>query len=326
MATYEVIYRDENPEQPADSPLHIEVVQVSRDAASQKSFLQMKARNISDAPIGNIGVEACIVAPDGGSETVSFALGNAEIAPGEVWQPAAQSFALAEIGQIKLAVEHADGSELPGLDMEADSKEPIVESAAAQKEAEPETVSPSVPVATPSSEQERKTPETVSVPKKPLIAVIAVIAIAAAIGIGFALGGGGEGKSASDAQAPAQEVSQDTAQDNETPAKKDQPAIVGHWGINTISSKGAENLSICDPKKYYYDFYEDGSGVFIGSDSEFKGDWVFDKVDGEYELYTFTMYGENNLHVVIAITTDSMTDAVWLIRENDDLCGSAMKY
>ena len=326
MATYEVIYRDENPQQPANSPLHIEVVQISRDAVSQKSFLQMKARNVSNAPIGNAGVEACIVAPDGTSEKVSFDLGNAEISPGEEWQPAAQSFALAEIGQVKLAVEHVDSSALPDLNIDADSKEPNVEPAVARKEPEQEATSPSVPAAILSLEPERKQPETVAIPKKPLVAVIAVIAIAAAIGVGFALGGGGGGNTASDTQAPSQDTSQSAAQDNGTPSRSDQPAIVGHWGITTISSEGAENLSICDPKKYYYDFYEDGSGVFVGADSEFKGDWAFEKNDGEYELYTFTMYGENNLHVMFAITTDSNTDAVWLIRENDDLCGSAMKY
>lgn len=109
MAEYKVVFRDENPEWQENCPVLIEAVQVSRDVQSSAAFLQLRVRNISDKTIGSVFVEAKVVSPDGGAETVSVESLDADIAPNAEYRPSAVQLSNSEIATVKAYVTRIDG-------------------------------------------------------------------------------------------------------------------------------------------------------------------------------------------------------------------------
>lgn len=93
MANYKVVFRDDNPAWQHGFPLKIEVVQVARDTETQRTFLQIKVRNVSNERIEAVGIDARVTSSDDSIETASFSTLDAGVVPGGVWTPDAHELA-----------------------------------------------------------------------------------------------------------------------------------------------------------------------------------------------------------------------------------------
>lgn len=141
MANYKVVYRDDNPTWQQGCPILIEALQVSRDADSQRAFLQMKARNISGDPIDAIEVEASVSSPDGAVEKVQFSSLDADVAPNREWTPKAQELSHPEVSHVCAVVKRAGSMASFGPSAERPAEESLSLSPGAARAREAELAS-----------------------------------------------------------------------------------------------------------------------------------------------------------------------------------------
>ena len=117
MSSYKIIFRDENPAWQLDCPLQVEVIQVVRETESQRAFLQLKARNVSNETLGAAEVTAYVTAPDRTVETIAIGSLDADISPGSTWKPHARELATLEIAGVNTYVTRAGNARLFGQAM-----------------------------------------------------------------------------------------------------------------------------------------------------------------------------------------------------------------
>ena len=126
MANYKVVYRDENPAWQIGCPLRIEVLQVARDTETQRAFLQLKIRNVSNGSIGAVEVSAKVSSPGGQVEEVVFSDLDADIAPNMEWTPRAHELEHPEVGNVYASVTRAGNVASFGPAEKLPAQEPLL--------------------------------------------------------------------------------------------------------------------------------------------------------------------------------------------------------
>lgn len=108
MASYKVVIRDERPAWQEGCPIWVEVIQVARDTESQRAFLQLRCQNISAHVVGAVELVAHLTAPNGSFEDVTVSNIDADIAPGDKWQPQPRLLSNPDVRSVEVTIVRAD--------------------------------------------------------------------------------------------------------------------------------------------------------------------------------------------------------------------------
>ena len=125
MSKYKIVYRDANPSWQELCPVRVLAVQVSRDTETGTCFLQTKIVNVSTKPISRIEFTVGLEGEEGETETVDFALLDADLPAGEVLRPKAVRIKLSVITGSRAVVTRADGETSFGDPIDIDSPAPL---------------------------------------------------------------------------------------------------------------------------------------------------------------------------------------------------------
>lgn len=125
MSKYKVIYRDDNLSWQELCPVRMLAIQVARDTETGTCFLQTKLVNVTSQTISRIEFTIDLTGEDGKTESVDFALLDADLPGGEILRPQAKKIELSVIAGAKATVTRADNQCDFGTAIEIDSPKPL---------------------------------------------------------------------------------------------------------------------------------------------------------------------------------------------------------
>ena len=125
MSKYKVIYRDDNLSWQELCPVRMLAIQVARDTETGTCFLQTKLVNVTSQTISRIEFTIDLAGEDGKTESVDFALLDADLPGGEILKPQAKKIELSVIAGAKATVTRVDNQYDFGAAIEIDSPKPL---------------------------------------------------------------------------------------------------------------------------------------------------------------------------------------------------------
>ena len=125
MSKYKVIYRDDNLSWQELCPVRMLAIQVARDTETGTCFLQTKLVNVTSQTISRIEFTIDLTGEDGKTESVDFALLDADLPGGEILKPQAKKIELSVIAGAKATVTRVDNQCDFGAAIEIDSPKPL---------------------------------------------------------------------------------------------------------------------------------------------------------------------------------------------------------
>ena len=125
MSKYKVIYRDDNLSWQELCPVQMLAIQVARDTETGTCYLQTKLVNVTSQTISRIEFTIDLAGEDGKTESVDFALLDADLPGGEILKPQAKKIELSVIAGAKATVTRVDNQYDFGAAIEIDSPKPL---------------------------------------------------------------------------------------------------------------------------------------------------------------------------------------------------------
>lgn len=125
MSKYKVIYRDGNPSWQELCPVRMLAIQVARDTETGTCFLQTKLVNVTSQTINRIEFAVELTGEDGKTESVDFALLDADLPGGEILRPQAKKIELSVITDAKATVTRVDDRCSFDTVIDLDNPEPL---------------------------------------------------------------------------------------------------------------------------------------------------------------------------------------------------------
>lgn len=125
MSKYKVIYRDDNLSWQELCPVQMLAIQVARDTETGTCYLQTKLVNVTSQTISRIEFTIDLAGEDGKTESVDFALLDADLPGGEILKPQAKRIELSVIAGAKATATRVDNQCDFGAAIEIDSPKPL---------------------------------------------------------------------------------------------------------------------------------------------------------------------------------------------------------